>query len=148
MADTACRFAREENMHTRVHNLAVTLIRPLIREDLLLAPWLYFHHDSSEFQSFLNEHFQLNKARITLCAYRDADWKLIGLPADVTWEVAPCYGTKYFVSRVPISVGVCPELGRLMLPQSNPFIPKDLSILPHVPQVRTIFYRLHGILCL
>ena len=142
MAETAYRFSQKEAMIARVHSLAIALVRPYTREDLLLAPWLYLRHDLSEFRRFLNGHIHPNKARVTLYTYCEADWQLVGLPADIKWAVAPYYGTKYFVGQMPTPVGACPELDRLMLPRSNPFIPKDLSVLPYVPQVSKIFYYL------
>lgn len=141
MADITFRFSQKRQILERLHNLAVDLIRTYAKEDLFVSHFLYFRHDPVKFQAYIYEHFRPQKARITICARNEIDWRQIGLPADVAWKVAPCYGTKYTIDRFDVRAANTYALvgsHGLQLPHSNPFVPNDPGVLPCIPQVCTM----------
>lgn len=143
MAEVGTQFSQKEPTIERMENLATGFIDPHARHDVPLSPWLYFHHDPVELQAYIYEHLRLQKARIIIGAHSETDWQRIGLSVDVKWEVAPYYGTKYTVDRLDLHTSETSTQTRsgshdLRLPQSNPFTPKDCSVLSCIPQVCTI----------
>ncbi|MGM0449861.1 MAG: insulinase family protein [Pseudomonadota bacterium] len=118
--DIELRF-RERDKPIREASTLASRLHRVAPEDVIIAPWLYETYEPSVYRELLT-HLQPDNVLVSILAPRD---KTDG------WETTRWYDTPYRFSGLDAD-GLAEEhekANNLELPEPNPFIPEDLSLV-------------------
>ncbi|MGM0434351.1 MAG: insulinase family protein [Pseudomonadota bacterium] len=118
--DIELRFRERDKPIHEASSLASRLHR-VAPDDVVIAPWLYETYEPSVYRELMN-HLQPDNALVSILA-----------PVEDTgdWQTTPYYDTPYRLTDLEADqlVGGSERSAQLELPEPNPFIPEDLSLV-------------------
>ncbi|MYL27055.1 MULTISPECIES: insulinase family protein [Halomonadaceae] len=118
--DIELRFRERDKPIHEASSLASRLHR-VAPDDVVIAPWLYETYEPSVYRELMS-HLQPDNVLVSLLA-----------PVEETddWQTTPYYDTPYRLTDLEAEqlVGGSERSAQLALPEPNPFIPEDLSLV-------------------
>ncbi|GJE91524.1 peptidase M16 domain-containing protein [Phanerochaete sordida] len=135
-----------DSVMERVQTIAVEMLSPYSRRHVVTGYVPATAPDPEDFRAWVEQITRRQKRRIMLVAYWRDEWEKLGVVVDDTWETAPGYGTRFVVSKEPPmkSDSDCATASALSLPDINPFITDDLSLLPMFENTEAELQQLAG----
>lgn len=118
----------------RAHDLAISLLRAHSMEHVMDQRIPVDEQTIQGFQNWIKIHFRRSHKRVMLASSYAVDWERLVLPNDVRWTVAPHYDVKFAVAALPNSQYNNITSTQFQPPRPNPFVPRDLRVLPVDPE--------------
>lgn len=133
--------SKNGDVRTRLCKIGTALLGPVARRDILRSHIPSYHGFTYDaFRAWLVRYFKPQKLRVMLSGF--AHWDRIGMSVDKTWMTAPWYGTAYTVRRwydpTMVFTASSAQARGLRLPQTNPFVPRSLTLHPLKSRVRRL----------
>lgn len=118
--DIELRF-RERDKPIREASTLASRLHKVASDDVVIAPWLYETYEPSVYRELLT-HLQPNNVLVSVLAPREDTGN---------WDTTRWYDTPYRLSELTADALAkdSDQANRLELPEPNPFIPEDLSLV-------------------